>query len=257
MKRGIALGISAIALLAPISGCSGTHDASATGLGGGAAAASPTLSASPKPAELLATAVTKLSGQNLEYTIDGDDGHVLTGSFDARTGGNLLTGDVDGSKMEIIALGNDIYLGGLAPGGMYYHAQALKFKDNGMGVLLLVDPLCGQKFLSNAANVKQDQPGRFSGTLNLTKVTVAGTAKRLADHYAKAAGATAVALPFTATTDASGAIATVTMTLPKAEVSHKDLKYHLKITEVGGAVTVAAPPKNKVTEAPAAIYNGP
>jgi hypothetical protein len=257
LKRVVALGVFAIALVAPLSGCSSTKDTPAARSGGGGAASNAAPSASPKPGELLAAAVTRLSGQNMKYTIDSGNGDVLTGSFDAKTGGNLLTGNVDGSKMDIIALGNDMYLGGLAPGGKYYHALASKFKDNGIGMLLLVDPLCGQKFLSTATGVKQDKPGEFTGTLDLTKVTVTGTAKRLADHFAKSAGATAAALPFTTTMDASGAIAAVTMTFPKADLGNKDLKYNLKITEVGGAVTVAAPPKNKVTEAPPDIYNGP
>src|SRR5262249_22213571 len=108
-----------------------------------------------------------------------------------------------------------------------------------------------------ATNVKQDKPGGFSGTLDLTKVTVTGTTKQIADHFAKNAGATATALPFTTTMDASGAIATVTMTFPRGDTSNSDLKYTLKIAELGGAVPVAAPPKNKVPEAPAAIYTGP
>jgi hypothetical protein len=215
-------------------------------------------SPSPKPAELFANAVTKFSGQNVKYTIGSGDGEVMTGQFDAASGGTKLAGDVDGTKMEIIALGDDVYLGGLSGDGKWMHAQASKFKDSAVSFLILVDPLFGQKFLSTATDVKQDQPTTYSGTIDLTKVTVTGSAKRLAGSFAKAAGPGATALPFTATVDSSSALSTVKITFPKADLRGKDLKYDLKVTEAGGStVAVAAPPKNKVTEAPSEIYTGP
>jgi hypothetical protein len=258
LKRTIVIGVFAAVLLTPLSGCAGTPDDTRNKPGGGTGTASSTSSPSPKPAELFAQAVTKFSGQNVKYTIDGGDGGLMTGQFDATSGGTKVNGDIDGTKMEILALGNDIYLGGLTGDGKWMHAQASKFKDSAVSFLILVDPLFGQKFLSAAADVKQDQPTTYSGTIDLTKVTATGPAKRLADSFAKAAGTGATALPFTATVDASGALSTVKITFPKADLGGKDLKYDLKVTELGGsAVTVAAPPKNKVTEAPSDIYTGP
>jgi hypothetical protein len=258
LKRTIVTGVFVTVLLTPLSGCAGTPNTTQAGPGASAGTASSAPLPSPKPADLFAKAVTKFSGQNVKYTIGSGDGEVMTGQFDAASGGTKLTGDIDGTKMEMIVLGDDVYLGGLTGDGKWMHAQASKFKDSAVSFLILVDPLFGQKFLSVAADVKQDQPATYSGTIDLTKVTVTGSAKRLADSFAKAAGPGATALPFTATVDGSGALSTVNITFPKADRGRKDLKYDLKVTESGGSTTtVAAPPKNKMTEAPSDIYTGP
>lgn len=142
----------------------------------------------------------------------------LTGTTDPAGGGVKLTGDVDGSTMEIITIGNDVYFGGLVEEGRYVHAQVSKFKDTAIALLYLIDPLFGYKFLGTATSVVRGEPNTFTGTLDLTRVATTGPAQRLAVSFAKAAGATATALPFTAT---------------------------------------AALPKNRTTEAPSAIYSGP
>jgi hypothetical protein len=255
LKRTILIGGFVAVLLASLSGCSGGQDDKQTKSGSGTAgAAAPP---SSKPEEQFASAVAAFNGKNVKFTIVGDDGVPMTGNFDSASGGTRLTGDLEGTKMEVIGLGDDVYLGGLTGGDTWMHAQAPKFKDSAVTFLILADPLFGQKFLSTATGVKQDQPTTYSGTIDLTKVTAKGSAKRLADSFAKAAGASATALPFTATMDGSNALSTVKITFPKADVGGKDLKYDLKVNEVGGAATaVAVPPKNKVTEAPADIYTG-
>jgi hypothetical protein len=195
----------------------------------------------------------------VKFTVTDDkNGESMTGSFDSASGGTKVTGNIDGTKVDVIGLGNDIYIGGLLGADKWVHAQASKFKDSAVSFLTIADPLYGEKFLSAAAGVKQGQPGTYSGTIDLTKVTVTGQAKRLADNFAKKAGSAASALPFTATLDGSNALSTVKITFPKADLTGHDLVYDLKITEVGGGVDpVAAPPKNKVTEAPADLYKGP
>ncbi|MFD1048308.1 hypothetical protein ACFQ1S_23600 [Kibdelosporangium lantanae] len=250
----------AVGALALTGGCGSTKEGPRVPAGGGVTTAvSATSSSTPKPADLFAAAVTKVNGQNVKFTIAGDKkGESMTGSFDSASGGTKVTGDIDGTKVDVIGLGNDIYIGGLLGPDKWVHAQASKFKDNAISFLTIADPLYGQKFLSAATGVKQDQSGTYSGTVDLTKVTATGQAKRLADNFAKKAGAAATALPFTATLDGSAALSTVKITFPKADLTGHDLTYDLKITEAGGgAVPVAAPAKNKVTEAPADLYKGP
>lgn len=133
-----------------------------------------------------------------------------------------------GSTMEIIAIGNDVYFGGLVEEGKYVHAQVSTFKDTAIALLYLVDPLFGYKFLGTATNVVRGEPNTFTGTLDLTRVATTGPAQRLA----------------------------VKMAFPKA-AKGKELKYDLKPTAVGGTGAIAAPPKNKTSEAPSAIYSGP
>jgi hypothetical protein len=260
LKRKFAMGIVFGAVLALLGGCGGTKDSPRDQTGGDATAAvSATSPSSPKPADLFAAAVTKVNGKNVKFTVTDDkNGESMTGSFDSASGGTKLTGKLDGTKVDVIGLGNDIYIGGLLGPDKWVHAEASKFKDSAISFLTVADPLYGQKFLSTAAGVKQDEPGTYSGTIDLTKVTVTGQAKRLADNFAKKAGSAAAVLPFTATLDGSTALSTVKITFPKADLTGHDLTYDLKITEVGGgAVPVAAPPKNKVTEAPADLYKGP
>jgi hypothetical protein len=259
LKRKLVMG-TVVGALVLTGGCGSTKDSPRDQVGGDTTtAASATSSSSPKPADLFAAAVTKVNGQNVKFTVAGDkSGESMTGSLDSASGGTKLSGTLDGTKVDVIGLGNDIYIGGLLGPDKWVHAEASKFKDKAISFLTIADPLYGAKFLATAAGVKQDQPGTYSGTIDLTKVTVTGQAKRLADNFAKKAGSAAAALPFTATLDGSGALSTVKMTFPKGDLTGHDMTYDLKITEVGGgAVPVAAPPKNKVTEAPADLYKGP
>lgn len=88
-------------------------------------------------------------------------------------------------------------------------------------------------------------------------MVAAGPTKGLAVSLAKAAGAKATALPFTATADTAGALSSVNITFPKADRGGKDLKYNVKVTEIGGTVSITVPPKNKMREAPSNFYTGP
>jgi hypothetical protein len=257
VKRAITASFFVAALVGSLSSCGTDEKPRSPGI---TAAGSPSTSSAPAPAqtpaEAFAAAVTKFTGQNQKYTVEGDDGEVLTGEFDAATSGSKLSSQVDGSEVELVVLGNDVYIGGLIGPDKWMLAQAAKFKDSAVSFLIIVDPLFATKLLTTASNVKQDQPSAYSGTVDLTKVTATGVTKRIADKFAKAAGQSAAALPFTATV-ANGTLASLKITFPKADVGGKDLKYSLKVIESGGTVAVAAPPKSKVTDAPAAIYTGP
>jgi hypothetical protein len=256
VKRTIVIGSLLGALLIPLGGCADLLDRANEQPSDKGPAASPTPSPPPQPAEVFAKAITGLDGKSLKFTIAGEEG-VFNGTTDSASGGVKLTAEIEGTTVEIVTIGNDVYLGGLVEEGKYVHAQVSKFKDTAIALLYLIDPLFGQKFLSTATNIAKGEPNTFTGTMDLTKVATTGPAQRLAVSFAKSAGAAATAVPFTATIDpATGALASLKTAFPKADKG-KELKYDLKITEVGGANTIAAPPKNKTSEAPSAIYSGP
>lgn len=240
-----------------LTGCGETDAQAGNASGNGKDSAETDVStAPPEPAEVFAAAVTKFNSQNAKYTIDDGSGEVGTGQFDSASGANGLSTTIDGSAMEMVSTGEDVYIGGLLGADSWIHAQASKFEGDGASFLVIVEPLFGARFLTTAANVKQDQPSNYSGTIDLTKVTATGTAKRIADNFAAAAGAGATAIPFTATLNGD-TLASLTITFPKADLGDKDMPYKLTVTESGGAVAVAAPPQDKVTEAPAEFYEGP
>ena len=257
MKRGIVVGLFLTALVAPLAGCGGSAADTASGAspnaGGQATSKS---SPAAKPEDVLKGAAAKLTGKSVRFTVD-DGTDSSSGIYDAASGASKLTATVDGSKMDVIGKGNDVYIGGLDPSGKWMKADATKFTGSGVSFLTTADPLFAVKYLATAANVKQDQPSAYSGTIDLSKVTGTDTAKRIAGAFAKSAGSSATALPFTATLDATGGLATLTVTFPKADLGGKDFKYDLKVLSVGGAETVTVPAKNTTTEAPSDLYKGP
>jgi hypothetical protein len=252
MKRTLALGVLATTLLVPVAGCAGT--ATETTGPAGNAPASVSQSPTPKPAELLAAATAKLDGQNLKFSLDSGN-EPITGGLDAASGRFTISMISEGSKMEAVVAGNDLYLSTADLKGKWAHMAVAKLKSES-SMLLLADPLFGRKLLAAATEVKQGAPGNFTGTIDLTKVTAeAGSpAKRLTDNFAKLAADKATAVAFTATVDAEGRLNTFQATFPGAD-SGKDLSYDFKITEVSTPVAVQVPPKSKVVEAPASSYN--
>lgn len=255
LKRTIVIGPLIGMMLASLSGCTGiwTDDGQA---GNDAPAASGSPTPGPKPELVLATAVIGLGKQNLKFTVDGGTGDVRGGSLDAASGAVKVTADVDGSPAELITYRDDIYIGGLRGDGKWLHARVPKFKDGAIPFVATADPLFGARFLGSASDVQQGQPNTLSGTADLTRVIASGTTQLIAHGFGKAAGTKATALPFTATVDDAGALSAVNMVFPKADRG-KDLVYNLKITEVGGAVTITVPAENETVPAPADFYTVP
>lgn len=257
MKRTFAIGVFVAALAGLLGGCGDTGAKSGSeAKDGNDTPTSDVSTAPPDPAAVFAAAVKKFNSQNAKYTIAGGDDEPGTGQFDSASGANGVTTTVDGTAVDMVSIGDDVYIGGLLGDDSWLHAQASKFTGDGASFLIIAEPLFGARFLTTAANVKQDQPSSYSGTIDLTTVTATGTAKRIADDFAAAAGPGATAVPFTATLNGD-TLASLSITFPKADLGDKDLPYVLTITESGGAVSVAAPPQEKVTEAPADFYKGP
>jgi hypothetical protein len=122
-----------------------------------------------------------------------------------------------------------------------------------MDLLLLLDPLFGRQFLAKATNVHKGGPDTFEATVDLTKLAVTGTDKRIADVLTAHAGARATAVPMQFSVDAQGRLAGLQATFPATNKA-EELVYTVKITDVDPAVRVFPPQNDRWVEAPASAY---
>jgi hypothetical protein len=247
MKRTVVLGMLIVALAAASGACDRGSDGTPLADPPAPSSALPSAAAS----EQLAAAVAKLDGQSLKYTIAGNQG-TLSGGFDTTTRGITLSGGTT-TKLEYVILADDVYLKGFDPQGRWWHLSVSRF-PSGSTFRLLADPLFGITFLTAARNVKQDAPGTFTGTIDVTKVTAGGTTKQIADLLAKGDPAGATAVPFTATVDSQGRLAGVKATFTGVSKSGR-LPYEVKIVEYGATVPAVRPSVAETVEAPPEAYN--
>jgi hypothetical protein len=247
MKRTTTLGLLIAALAAASGACDRGSDRTLPAGPPAASSASPSAAAS----EQLAAAVAKLDGQSLKYTITGNQG-TLSGGYDTTTRGITLSGGTT-TKLQYVILDDDVYLKGFDPQGRWWHLSVSRF-PSGSTFRLLADPLFGITFLTTARNVKQDAPGTFTGTLDVTKVTAGGTTKQIADLLAKGDPAGATAVPFTATVDSQGRRAAVKATFVGVSKSGR-LPYEVKIVEVGASAPAVRPSRAETVEAPPEAYD--
>jgi hypothetical protein len=247
MKRTITLGMLIAALAAASGACDRGSDRTPPADPPAPSSASPSAAAS----EQLAAAVAKLEGQSLRYTVTGNQG-TLSGGFDTSTRGITISGGTT-TKLEYVILDDDAYLKGFDPQGRWWHLSVSRF-PSGSTFRLLADPLFGIKFLTTAQNVKQDAPGTFTGTLDVTKVAAGGITNQIADLFAKSDPAGATAVPFTATVDSQGRLAGMNATFTGVLKSGR-LPYELKIVEYGATAPAVRPARAETVEAPPEAYN--
>ncbi|GIJ44725.1 hypothetical protein Val02_16110 [Virgisporangium aliadipatigenens] len=246
MKRALLYPVLLAALVAPMAACGDKAE------NGGTSAAAPSASPSPQPAEVLAAAVGKTEKQNLKFQLDeGSD--PVEGTFDAASGGYTLKGGAGEDAFDFVIFPGAVYMPNpVAADGTYLKIDVTKLREQS-SLRLLASPAFAVPFLSTATAVKQEASGTYSGTLDLTRVAAsAGHPKALADQFAKAAGDKATAVPFTARV-ADGKLAEFKATFPAADQG-KDLPWVMRISEIGGAVTVAAPAAAKVKDLPSSGY---
>jgi len=247
MKRTITIGM----LLAALAAASGACDRGSDRTPAADPPAPSSVSPSAAASEQLVAAVAKLDGQSLKYTITGNQG-TLSGGFDPTTGGITLRGGTT-TKLEYVILDDDVYLKGFDPQGRWWHLSLSRF-PSGSTFRLLADPLFGIKFLTTARNIKQEPPGTFTGTLDVTKVTAGAVTSQIADLLAKGDPAGATAVPFTATVDGQGRLTGVKATFTGVSKSGR-LPYELKIVEYGATAPAVRPSRAETVEAPPEAYN--
>jgi len=249
MKRALAYSVLLAVLVAPVAACGDKADTAGNAGNGAGTNASP----SPQPGEVLAAAVAKTDKQNLKFQLD-EAAEPVDGTFDAASGGYTLKGGKGDEAFDFTMFPGVVYMPiPDAKDGTFFKIEVPKLREQS-GLRLLASPAFAIPFLATASAVKQDSAGAFSGTLDLTKVAEStGHPKSLADQFAKAAGDKATAVPFTAKVDAQGRVSEFRATFPAADQG-KDLPWVMRISEVGGTVTVAAPPANKIKALPASGY---
>jgi hypothetical protein len=246
MKRILAGGAALFALAVPLSACDGTTDSTPDAR---ATPTAPSVSPSPKPAERLAKAVAATDGQNLSYTLVVK-GETATVSYDTATKGTSMVSGTGARQFEVRLFPGTFFLQNPLKPGAFFRIDVSKLNVDSE-FRALEDPFFARQFLSTATTVTSDASGAVSGTIDLTRVT--GTARTAADYFARTAGDRTTALPFTATMDGQGRLATFTATFPGAD-DGKDLVWDLKVVEIGGTVSVQQPAGTTVTPLPASEY---
>jgi hypothetical protein len=242
------------ALLVCIGGC-GTGPASTkaphtVGSVAASRSAGPVADVAPQ----LAAALHAVDGQGLRLGLTARGGD-LECDHQASNQGFSCSGDTRDGALDMVAIGNDLYLRIPKTGARFLHYSVAKL-PNRLDLLILLDPLFGRHLLEGATGVrpgKAGQPSTFQGTLDLTKATVTGTDRRIVDVLAGQAGAQAGAVPYTVTVDAQGRLAGIQATFPAANPADQFV-YRLKVTDVDPNVTVVPPARDRWSEAPASAY---
>jgi hypothetical protein len=242
MKRILGSGLLAAALLVPLSGCAGAKS--------GSGSASPT----PKPVDVITAAGAKLEGQNLKFSLGSGVDMWMNGNLEAATGRLSVAIEAKGNKIDLVAAGDDVYVGVPMLNGKWAHFSVAKLGADSGGILF-ADPLFGRRLLGAIASAEQAAAGNFSGTIDLTKLPAdaSTSADRIIGKFVKSAGDKANAVPFTAVVDGDGRLNEFHVTFPGADKG-ADLAYNLKFLEIGSPVTVTVPPITNVVEAPPSAY---
>ena len=113
-----------------------------------------------------------------------------------------------------------------------------------------IDPANAASLLSSTTDVRQTDPRKFEGNLDLTKAAgLTGIDKVTIDQY----GSSAQQVPFTAGLDEQGRLSALTIQLPPVngqQVQPLEVLY----TDYGVTVDDLTPPAAEVVEAPADLY---
>lgn len=113
------------------------------------------------------------------------------------------------------------------------------------------DPGYVSTLIRSASGLTESEPGHFTGTVDLTKVT---EAEIVEPATLTALGAKAAAVPFEAVLDAEGRISTATVKIPAAGKT-KAATYQVTYDEYGTAKAPAAPAAGDQVAAPQAAYD--
>jgi hypothetical protein len=249
MMRKFAAGIVLAAALAlPLAGCR----SGSTATGGATASQKP--AGEPKPADVLAAAITKAQGSSFTLTI-GDASDQTNGLYDASSKAVRLKEEGE-DGFEVITIDNSVYLAGF-PGtdaGKYVRLDPGKLSDNSPFVLL-ADPLALLRMPITASSVQRSGTGSFQGTLDLTKLGASASAptKLVVGYFTKHTKGDVTALKFTATVDGEGRLTTLKATFPGADIG-KDEEFQLTLANFGTGQKVTRPAAGSVVEATDDFY---
>jgi hypothetical protein len=209
--------------------------------------APPVTSAAPAPREELAAAAGKLNETTMTIALTSP-GTQSNGSLDPRR----KLGDLDmrvsaGGRevtIQIRTVGKDAYvqadgLPGIAP-GKWLEIEGSRLAGSTLDVFPEDDPSGANRLVDALSDIKQDGPGRFSATIDLTKASPNKSLAALGDKVK--------ALPFVATVDDRGRLThtEIDMTSVDPAAGRTTATY----SDFGTPVTVERPPPGQTMPAP-------
>jgi hypothetical protein len=218
--------------------------------------------------DLLNDAVAKAAGQSFTYTLTYGSRFTGEGAQDTGAGRARLTMTVSdpslGASVKVgsVIVGSDVYikldlggLGALIPGlgdiaNKWLHmdsARAPKLSD--LGIKPGADIAGPDNFIKGVVSAEKASDTRISGKLDLSRASVPAASQ---DETGQLSAAEKM-VPFTATLDTSGRIATITVSMPKlGDFPASDLT--MSYSGYGSAIVADKPDPAVVTEAPDAVY---
>jgi hypothetical protein len=240
-----------VVLVGTVAGCGGEQAATPKDRKGSPPATSPGASAPPDASPQLAAALQAVAAQSMRLTVVARGGQ-LECDHQASNHSFSCSGDTADGALDEVAIGPELYLRIPRTGSRFLRYTVARLPDR-MDLLILLDPLFGSQFLANARNVHERGPGLLEATVDLTKVAVTGTDKRIADALSAHAGTRATAVPVRVSVDAQGRLAGIQAVFPAGDKAD-ELEYTVKITDIDPTVGVFPPQNGRWVEAPASAY---
>lgn len=220
----------------------------------------------PNPKDALVASVAEIQKNSFTFDMKATNA-TGTGSVDpaAKSAAVKLNFEESGVKflMELLILADDNYMkidfGGLKVPGMpppdkWQHIDRTKLKDQEALDLFNIDDAdpAGAKDIFNAiVNVESAGERKYKGTVDLTKATDAGIVD---EDVVKALGEQAKAVPFEATVDDKGRLASLRLDIPAAGTA-KAQTWEINYSNYGTAPKLEKPPASEVQEASKAVYD--
>ncbi|GAA2631213.1 hypothetical protein GCM10010399_74140 [Dactylosporangium fulvum] len=258
LVKSAVLGVVAVASFAFVAAC-GDKGGSDTSAGASSAAPSPTKSLSA--ADQFSAAVTKTTASTHKFKVTMAEG-AYEGSNDPAAGVSTgkLTAEVEpGTKMsidvQITPAAYYVKISGLPlpgfDGKKWLKIDPSKVKSmSNLGIGDPKDPVDLKDLPGVIATAETTDGKLIKGTLDFTKTTW-GT---IDDEAVKALGDKAKAVPFEATVDDKGNLATLKVSVP-AYGDTKAGDVTATFSDFGAPVTVTTPAASEVEDAPASTYD--
>lgn len=248
--RRFAVAVAGLATIAALTACQNEKPAATPGA---SAAASAQVQASAADALTAAGAKFKDTTVKMKMTMGGAAGLEVTGGLDGpgKKSSSAMTIGMAGTNMtiDVVQIGDEVWMKMAGVPSLpkdWMHVDTAKLGAASTLRSSIEDPSYSANMLKVASSVEWDGTNKIKGTLDLTKAAGANPAA------AAALGEQAKAVPFTATLDEQGRLASMTVGMgqvaPAAGVGDMVITY----SNYGEPVTIEKP-SGKIVEAPASI----
>jgi hypothetical protein len=248
------------ALLA--AGCSSGDDSGSPKGGGGTTTESSAPTAAESSAAAAATsdlnaAVQELTKTSYKYSMKAGDASG-TGTVDPALKQSSMTIAVAEFKTEVLIIEPDLYarISGLPLPGVdakkWLRIDRTKIKSfTALGIRDVNDPTGVNTLAKSIATIQKTGDRSYKGTLDLSK---GSDAFGLDDAAVRQLAEKARAIPFEATVNDAGKLATWKMTIP-AYGAEKETSFELAYSEQGGKFPVARPASGETANPPQTVYD--